>query len=245
MPSIYRLRPANDFLLSELENSYLWFSKPTAYNDTQDANVTSFVTNNSSISESFDNIYKNSKEILQKSKHIGICCFTEELPPFDIWKHFPSGKNGVFIEYDKEILENHFISQYGLGDCFKKAQYYNEPTIFQTTDDNNHLLWNIDQDGGLWYKPLAEIEIDERLRDELFLKMFTRISNRFESQNESRIILGGHNITKYNNLVKGYKIPIPNESILAIYLHPTTPASIKEELIKKYGEKINVDKQQV
>ena len=63
--------------------------------------------------------------------------------------------------------------------------------------------------------------------------------------NESRIILGGHNITKYNNLVKGYKIPIPNESILAIYLHPTTPASIKEELIKKYGEKINVDKQQV
>jgi len=236
--SIYRLRPAKSFLLNELEENYLWFSKPTAFRDTEDANITSFVKNNLSIKDSFDRIYKNSQEILHKSKHIGICCFTDELPEFDLWKKFPLGKNGVFIEYDREILEDYFLRNFGIEDCFIKVDYNYDATKFPSYNDKYDILWDIDEEGGLWYEPLAKIEKDIKLKDELFKRMFTRLDFRHINQNESRIILGGYNIIEYDDKVFGYKIIIPPGSIKRIHIHPNTPDEIKVELIEKYDIKV-------
>jgi hypothetical protein len=57
MNSIYRLRPFDEKTIDEFKNSYLWFSRPTEYNDISDSNVIAFIEHNESIKDSFDRIF--------------------------------------------------------------------------------------------------------------------------------------------------------------------------------------------
>ena len=123
MRSIFRLRPSNAKTIDELQNSYLWFSRPTEYNVSDDSNIIAFAETNEKVKESFNRVFENYKELGKEAGYSGICCFTESLPNVKDWKCFPKGYRGIFIEYDKEMLEQHFINFYGLGDCFKEVDY--------------------------------------------------------------------------------------------------------------------------
>jgi hypothetical protein len=228
MNCILRLRPSEDLTIEELQEPYLWFSKPTEYKDVEDSNIFSFINNNESIKLSFDRIYKDFTEVANLARLIGICCFTKSIPRLDLWKEFPKGHNGIFVEYDKEVIESHFVKTFGLGNCFKEVEYSSNPTLFKSLDNNN-ILWNKNREGE-YFKPLKIIEQDPRLLDQLFLKMFTRINKNFVNQNEVRIILGGRNIPTKNENIKGYRIRIPTEAIQKIYTHPNTPKAFIKKL---------------
>jgi hypothetical protein len=113
MNKIYRLRPANNLTIEELKDHYLWFSRPTEYKDVEDSNIFSFINNNESIEASFKRIYREYEKIVNLSKKTGICCFTKTLPKFNLWNKFPNGHTGIFIEYDKGIIEQHLINTIG------------------------------------------------------------------------------------------------------------------------------------
>ena len=230
MNTIYRLRPSFDLTIHELKESYLWFSRPTEYKDVEDSNIFSFIEKTESIKSSFERIYKNYKEVANLCKLVGICSFTRTLPILNYWSKFPNGYNGIFIEYNKEVLENYFVKIYGLGDCFKPVEYLSNPTLFCSLDEHN-ILWEKKEDGE-FYKSLRAIENDPKLLDQLFLKMFTRVNDKFSPQNEARIILGGRNIPDMSKNIKGYKVMIPKEAIQNIYFHPQTPKSFIDELNK-------------
>lgn len=170
MSSIYRLRPINNLTIEELKEPYLWFSRPSEYRDSEDANISAFVNSNEQILESFERIYKDHKEVASLAAMSGICCFTKSVPSANTWKKFPKAHNGVLVEYDKEIIENHFIDSRGFGNCFQDVEYSESPTLF----DSHHeaFLWKSDEDGQCFI-PMRRIESNPKLMDQLFLKMFT------------------------------------------------------------------------
>lgn len=227
---MYRLRAPCELTIHELEEPYLWFSRATEYKDIEDSNIFSFIKNNESIKASFERIYKDYDEVANLSKLAGICCFTKTLPNIKYWNKFPKGHNGIFVEYNKEVIENHFVNSFGLGDCFKEIEYLAEPTLFSSLNEHN-ILWEKKEDGE-FYRALRAIEKDPKLLDQLFLKMFTRINSKYSFQNEARIILAGRNIPDKGEDVKGYEIEIPKRAIQKLYVHPQTPKPFINELGK-------------
>ena len=234
MSQIYRLRPSNDQTLDELKNNYLWFSRPSGYKDVDDSNVIAFTENNEPIKNSFDRIFTDTKKVGEIAGCVGICCFTKELPPENNWKDFPKGHNGIFIEYDKNTLDEYFVNNFGIGDCFKNVEYLDNPLVFDSYSTHD-VVWEITSDG-IIYKSLREIENNPKLMDGLFLRMFTRINRKYDKQKEQRIILGGRNIPDTSPGIAGYKISIPSNAIKKIYLHSKTPSAIVDEL-----EKLNIE----
>ncbi len=234
--TIFRLRPCNANTLDELKNHYLWFSKPNyvvfpkskKHIDFNDCNVSSVVEKNESINEALKRIFKEKDELLEKSKHIGICCFTKDFPKKSIWKKFPNGNKSLLIEYDKQIISDYFIDSFGLENCFQDIEYIDNPLRFNS-DSKYDILWNTSINGA-YYKSLESIFGDSNLFDELFRRIFTRINKKYRIQNEARIIVAGgvlNLIEEYNTKSMGYKIEIPKEAIQKVYI----PNKLKKETI--------------
>lgn len=234
MNSIYRLRPVCDNTLDELSNNYLWFSRPTEFNDTEDSNIFAFIKKNEAIGNAFNRLFEEHLGIANQAKLTGICCFTGVLPERTLWRKYPKGYNAVFVEFDRNILENHFIQHFGLGDCFKQVEYLDNPTLFSATNEYN-ILWKKNKEYEL-YKTMNSIMRDVRLLDQLFLKMFTRLNTKYSTQNEHRIILGNSNIPDKSPKLKGYKINIPSNALIKIHTQPKTP----KEFINKIKACTNV-----
>lgn len=233
MNKIYKYRPPTDTTLDELKDSYLWFSRPIAFKDTDDANIIAFSNANENIKESIDRVLGNYENLAEKLSYIGISCFTDFLPECKEWRHFPKGnkKGGIFIEYDKDKLEQYFFEEYGIGDCFKKVEYIEDQLLFKSsTYDNYDILWETDGKNCVYRSIRGDLELDEKLRDELILKMLTRLNFKFRRQRESRILLYKQLLEKRMPDIKGYAISIPFDVILKIYVHPKTP----KKFIKKF-----------
>ena len=163
--------------------------------------------------------------------HLGICCFTQALPLVSNWNKFPKGYNGIFIEYDKDAIEQYFLRKFALGDCFKKVIYSKNPLDLQSSSELNYdVLWEEDDDCKIYKSLRGDIEIDERLTDEFILRLLTRINSKFSQQNELRIILPYKMISRGENTVKGYEISIPKECILRIYVQKSTPRDFIKKL---------------
>ncbi|UVQ95112.1 hypothetical protein NXW23_11830 [Bacteroides caccae] len=109
MNEIYRLRPVIDKTIEELTEPYLWFSRPTEYNDIEDANVIAFSNQNATVKDLFELIFENSEDLGKELSRLGMCCFTKYLPKATEWGRFPKGHNSIFIEYDKKYLKNIFV----------------------------------------------------------------------------------------------------------------------------------------
>jgi len=240
MSYIYRLRPSNTLTLDEITNNYLWFSRPTEFKDVDDSNVMSFMEINETLGDALNRIFGHFMDVAKEVSKNGICCFTETLPSIEDWSKFPKGHNGIFIEYRKDILEDFFARHFGIGDCFKKVDYLLNPLYFKSSS-NYDVLWKTNEDGEL-YISLKEFERNDRLRDELFLRMFTRINYKYQDQKELRIILGGRNIPDKSEGLSGYKIPIPKEAINMIYAHPKTPDTVISHLSYNYTERLTIAK---
>jgi len=240
MTTIFRYRPSNAMTIDELQYSYLWFSRPTEYKDCDDSNIIAFAETNENVKESFNRVFEDYIKLGEKARYSGICCFTEFLPDLKDWKCFPKGHDGIFIEYDKEVLEEHFARIYGIGDCFKKVEYLTNQLVVKSSSAYD-ILWET-VDNGFIYKSFWEIEHDCKLMDNFFLKLFTRISDCYIKQNELRVILGGRNIPDNSPDLKGYKVQVPINSIKNIYTQPSTKDTIVAELEKLISKEMSLIK---
>lgn len=224
MKSIYRLRPSHCFTLEELENNYLWFSKPTEYKDTEDSNVIAFLEKNESINKCFNRVFRSAEYIASLASHNGICCFTASLPLQRKWSKFPKAHNGICIEYDKDCLDNYFLNK-GFGNAFKPIIYIDEPLTLNYTEEE-----------------ILEFSRDSKKMEKVFEKMFTRLNTRYKIQNEQRIIIGAHRVN--DNIGKtcatGYEISIPNVSIKNIYITKSTDKEFVCKLRKLVKDQIPI-----
>lgn len=239
MSEIYRVRPANDKTLEELTMPYLWFSRPTSFNDTEDANILSFIETNESISDALNRLFTDKIDIIKESQLMGICCFSNGLPTSVGMRFFPGSSKGIVIEYDKEILEKHFIRTLGLGNCFKKIIYTDQPTKFDTSSGYD-ILWEKNRKDKI-YKSVRGITTDAKETDKLFVKIFTRLALKYRGQRESRIILAGRNIPDRTSDINGYQVDIPAESIKCIHVHEKSSSAFVQKL-KALGFEISIMK---
>lgn len=229
--SIYRLRPINDKTIEEITQSYLWFSKPMGFKDKQDSNIQSFFDNCDILKDVLECHFTNDgiKYLYSQMRHIGVCCFTKELPSNKQRNYFPHKTNTVCIEYNKTMLEEFFLhSHYALANCFKDVEYFNEPIMFKK-DDGYHIITQQNQNGIL-SESVKSIFYNERNLNNFFWKLLTRIDDKFINQKELRIVLAGRNITNTDKQVRGYKVEIKQEAINAIYIYPKTKKSFIERL---------------
>lgn len=218
---IFRLRPAVDTTIDELKNEYLWFAKPYMFKDkARDANISAFIHKNEGLENALSRIYTKLgiEELGKKSKHIGICCFTEELPKNrEAWKPFPNGMNSIAIEYDEDKLIELFQG-IGKPNPFVKVEYVDNPLVLEvengityvkeSIDDNSFVLHNVN--GALRYDSLHGME-------RIFTLLLTRISSGFIGQKEKRIFLSGIHL-RCDDQEDGYKFKVQNDCITAIYI---------------------------
>ena len=132
----------------------------------------------------FNTVFGDFPKLLEFTQNIGICCFTSKLPSVNNWKKFPNCKNGILVKYDKIKIEDYLAKTIGLGNCFKNIEYLENPTVFEQVDEY-HILLN---DNGNFKQHISfkRIENNPKLMDQLFLKMFTRLSKRFEKQKDRK-----------------------------------------------------------
>lgn len=237
MSKIYKLRSVNDTTIDELKNGYLWFSRPTEFKDVEDSNIIGFAENNENIKNAFDRVFSNNTKFAEGMSYIGICCFTETLPHQDKWSCFPKGHNGIFIEYDKDNLEEYFYDEYYLADCFRKVEYFEEPLVIQSSTDQGYdVLWEKYEDG-VWYKSIeGSIMRDQRVMDEFLFKLLTRINDKYINQRELRIIWSGPRIREIDTDAKGYKVNIPIDFITRVYIQKTTPKDFITKILEYIDE---------
>jgi hypothetical protein len=217
---IYRLRPLAESTLTELKEPYLWFSKPTAFKDVEDANISMFVEHNGIVKDALSQVFSENQiqELTDRMRHIGICCFTTHMPNREEKNQFPKGYRSMVIEFDKECLSEYFLnSQYAIANCFYPIKYTDNP-IKVEQDGNYHYLYD-KGDWGEHYKSIKELAIHPRYVDRFIFFLLTRLNERFSIQKEERIILSGHNIKEFDDNVAGYKIQIPRKCIRKIYFY--------------------------
>jgi hypothetical protein len=242
MSVLFRFRPANVLTIEELQTGYIWFSRPTEYNDEEDSNIIAFAEENENVKEALNRVFSNYLEFGTELSYCGICCFTETFPKWKDWRKFPKGPKGIIIKYDKEKIEQYFINNYALGDCFKKVEYFpNQLIIESSSSDHFDVLWEVDEDGILYKSLRGDIERSEILMDEFLQRLFTRINKRHNKQNELRIILGSRHFADRTREIKGYKIPIPLSTIISIYVSPDTPKHFIAELKKMIPDEIAIN----
>ena len=222
MSNVYRLRPCNDNTLSELSDAYLWFSKPSAFKDVEDSNVQLMISGNEILQRAFSLVLNEDglKELQQKLKHVGICCFTTELPSINRRKFFPKGMRSICIEYDKDKLVNHFLYHIGMPNCFKKVIYSNVPVKIETSGDY-HILIHKDENGEYYESILGLKFAPKQFIEKLLFFLLTRINERYINQKELRVIWAGARIFASEDV--GYKVNIPKDCIKSVYIYRDTP----------------------
>lgn len=166
--------------------------------------------------------------------YIGICFFTKEMPSEHDLAHFPKCKsdNAIVIKYNRDKLKMFFETHRTnpLHPCFHDVIYDEVPTKLEQYDGWSFLV-DEDETGCKQYKTIYGILHEHpRELDKLIFMLYTRINNRFEKQNEERIIIAGRNIPKHNDNTTGYQIPIPMNLIDTIYVYPQVKDKYKENL---------------
>ena len=249
----YRVRPLNKNTLDELTNSYLWFSRPSAFKgDSKDGNIGAFVTDTPAIKKGFLLMWPDFpfEEWYRKMDHTGICCFTTQIPTSDEMSHFPRCKNGkgICIEYDKLKLTNYFARESSviLRPEFFKVIYNENPTKLDSCDKWSILWEDCGEKGEKRYRTIPEIfsYSHPRDKDEFIYKLLTRLNSRFKNQKEERLIIGSPLAPSHEEQIQGYKVPIPNDAINHIFVYPKVGDIFKRALqnIESIKNKINLVK---
>ena len=176
MDTISRVRPANNHTLDELNNSYLWFSRPIGFKgDINDANIAVFINDTEAIKRGIDHSLPNFpyERFCKQMEHTGICCFTTECPDDKIIKKFPKCSNGnsICIEYDRHKLEEFFLNHRTapIYPCFIPVIYDDNPTKLQTNGEWS-ILWNKDENGEI-YKTIPGILHEHPRELDRFIRM--------------------------------------------------------------------------
>ncbi len=106
---IYRFERFEECRLNTLENSKIYLSNPTSFNDVFDTKgiyytkdfLKSFQEKHAERLPSFDKFEVEFEKILNTYyNHCGIACFTEELYNFPMWWSYADNRSGFCVEYD-------------------------------------------------------------------------------------------------------------------------------------------------
>lgn len=232
----YRVRPCNSFTLDELSRGYLWFSRPTCYKDTEDANIAAFINDTDAIERGLLHAGYRKECIgkyIKEMSYIGICCFTKEKPIGRNLINFPRCRedNAIVIKYNRNKLKNFFEKhpKYPLLPCFHNVIYDKNPTKLEQFDKWSFLVK--DDFGNRKYKTIQGLLHEHpRELDKLIFMLYTRINSRFEKQNEERIIIAGRNVPKHNNETIGYKIQISADVIDTVYVYSSVAEDFREKM---------------
>ena len=232
MDCIYRFRPYNDNTRRELSDGYLWFSKPSAFKDVDDSNVRLMIESNAILQKAFSLALnaQGLEELKRLMAHIGICCFTKDIPTIKNRTYFPHGKTSICVEYDKEKISRHFLSL-GMPNCFKEVVYSNSPVKVEH-DGAYHILTKKDDEGECYESILGMRYDTNRFMDKLLFFLLTRIKEKYKRQKELRIIWGGFRIVE--NEALGYSVNIPKDCIENIYVYPDSPSEFTKA-VKELG----------
>lgn len=218
---IYRLRPACETTIDELKNEYLWFSKPCLFKDnTRDANISAFVNKNEGLEQALSRIYTKLgiEEYINRSRHIGICCFTDRLPKNrNNWSLFPNGLNSIAIEYDETKLLNEF-QKIGKGNPFIPVEYVYNPLSLEIDNGNTYMRETIDDNSYLLHNIDGEIRYDANHGlQKIMTLLLSRISKEYESQHEIRVFLSGIHLI-CDDSKSGYQMNVSNDCISKIFI---------------------------
>lgn len=218
---IFRLRPAVDTTIDELKNEYLWFAKPYMFKDkARDANISAFIQKNEGLEDALSIIYTKNGiiELGDRSKHIGICCFTQQLPKNrNVWKTFPKGLDSIAIAYDEKKLIESF-TRIGKPNPFVKVEYVDNPLSLEIDNGITYIKETIDENSFILHNIKGELKYDSQHgMDDIMTLLLSRISSDFNSQDEKRIFLSGIHL-RCNDHEDGYKFSVSNECIDTIFI---------------------------
>lgn len=129
---LYRYRPLNDHTLDSIFNHYLYFSKPSSFNDPFDCHFTLTIEGNddekmdcvkrmvSLLNLSGEERRKAEEDCLQEmlnkeldydfiykrideiNDKVSICCLSDTCDDLLMWAHYAEGHNGICLKYDIE-----------------------------------------------------------------------------------------------------------------------------------------------
>lgn len=232
--SIYRVRPANAKTVEELREPYLWFSKPSGFaGDEYDANIEAFVQScdllRSALNQGLNDL--GIRKLYEKSKDVGICCFTRMLPNSPrVLQHFPSKKCSVVVEFDEKKMCDYFCGHYYLKRSFLDVVYCQQPLKFEMESGIICIRENIGADGFRLLNVNSELKQDfQKGLEKIYRLLLSRLSSTFKKQQEARIVLARPDLYKLASIGNGYKVLIPHNLITAVYV-PHSNTAFYEQL---------------
>ncbi|MBI5914756.1 MAG: DUF2971 domain-containing protein [Bacteroidetes bacterium] len=121
MPNkVYKFSSVDDNLIKTLEESYLWLSKPSDFNDPFDCD-SNFISFNKNTDK------KLSFEITLEtvSKAWGVCCFTQEYDSILMWSHYANKHKGVCLGFDpRTSTETFLLLKVDYVKDFESSEYF-------------------------------------------------------------------------------------------------------------------------
>jgi len=157
--SVFKYFSLNEYNFESLENKYLFFSKPTDFNDPYDcsSDLISFINKNSKSKIRHKQKEKAFSENLNK---IGICCFSRKNDSILMWSHYASNHKGFCVEYATNIdeegvnpLDVLYMPEFTKAEYFEKAEraifnlIYSKSNYWKYEEELRSLVSNCETEG--------------------------------------------------------------------------------------------------
>jgi hypothetical protein len=201
--SVYKYYSLTDYNFDSIENKYLYYPKPSDFNDPFDCSkeLISFINENSKNKTR----HKKKEKIFSESlNNIGICCFSRTKDSILMWSHYASKHQGFCVEYITHY-DNYGINPLDINYVlkFKKAQYFEKAqrAIFHLiyTKSNE---WKYEQE---LRASLIEVQTDEgrkvSFREKEILSIYFGINCKEKTINKLKGIIEKN----YSNNIIFYK----------------------------------------
>lgn len=122
--NIYKYCTINENLFSSLREAYIWFSKPTTFNDPFDCKINGVPPSTQDLEELEDS-YKFAKylnktpeimsemtypELQNRFNSYGVSCFSKSNDNILMWSHYSEKHSGVCLEFNKDEMEMKIVS---------------------------------------------------------------------------------------------------------------------------------------
>ena len=116
--NIYKYCTINENLFSLLREAYIWFSKPTDFNDPFDCKINGVPPSTQDLEELEDSymytrIFKITPETLSKIMYselqgkidgYGVSCFSKSNDNILMWSHYSEKHTGICLEFNKDEM---------------------------------------------------------------------------------------------------------------------------------------------
>jgi hypothetical protein len=224
----------NDKKIESFKENYLWFSKPTFFNDPFDCNMeiimhyNNFLNSVNSISDKAEDL------IISATKDFGICCFSETNDNIHMWSHYAQSHKGICVEYDFSDDEDYFSNLLQCNCSILDVDYRDK--LIDLNGDIE-LKRNPKE-----VKTISEIIKNPKSLDILFEKLLLQKNKTiWSNEKEKRIIIGGQGRenNKDKEVQNGYKIPIERKFIKSVIFGVNASKNLRSEMMNIFKDQIN------